>query len=144
MLGRRFGLGLALVFALGGGLAPVVARAAEEPTEKTFLAGLEKARALLASGKAADGLKLVQDLLKTHERKDYVVGKRADLEDLAKRLSFGVRCPMPTPQDVVKGKIPWYTGSTGRIALVCEPFRHDFEHQDDFYVSPARFTGGYT
>ena len=141
MFGRRVGLALAMVFALGGGLVPVVARAADEPTEKAFLAGVEKARGLLASGKAADGLKLAQELLKTHAEKDYVRAKRADLEDLFKRLSFGVRCPTPAPKDVVKGKLVSYMTNPVRVKIVYTPQFNDFQENGGLRIFPAPFAG---
>lgn len=135
-----------LVVAAGGGFGRVPARGdGATPDEKAFLAALEQAKGHLAGGRAAEGLKVVATALEKHAQKDYARAKRADLEDLVRRLSFRAECPPPDPQLVVKGKLKKFASKSGEIDIRYDATAPtDFEKSDGSLVFPARFRGPYT
>jgi tetratricopeptide (TPR) repeat protein len=142
-MGRGF-LTVGIAWVLG--CAAPAARGGEDPlTEKAFLADVEKARATLASGKPADGLKQLEGALQRHEGRDYARAKRVDLEDLVRRLAFAAEAPAPQPKDVVNGKLLSYSSNPSKVKIVYTSKDHDFKQSGgNLWMHPARFTGAFS
>ncbi|HVG93999.1 MAG TPA: hypothetical protein VND21_06095 [Planctomycetota bacterium] len=142
-----------MAVALAGALAVGVtasARGADAPAapvvdEAAFVAALDTARGILASGRGGDGLRLLERVLEEHKGRDYVRAKRLDLEDLVHRLAFRAEVPPPDPQTVVKGKLKKFVSRTGELEIRYERGKpHDFEPHGERLLFPARFSGPYT
>jgi hypothetical protein len=133
--------------ALALGAVPV-ARTAAAPTqgEPAFLAEVEKARRLLAAGNAKEGMRVTAEALRAHEDQDYARAKRAELEDLVKRLAFRAECPPPDPKTLVRGDLQKYVSKTGELKIVyTDPKDTDFETtKKGNLLFPARFSGPFS
>jgi len=119
---------------------------APAPTPAAFATALDQMKAHLAAGRAEQGLKLLRQTLETHARQTHAFAKRAELEDLARRLSFRCECAPPDPQVVVKGTLRKFTSKTGDLDIRYEAGKeHDFETTEDGdLIFPARFRGPFT
>lgn len=146
-MGRSARIAAALLggFLLAGPARPVAL--ADEPVvdEPAFLACLGQARACLAGGRAGEGLKIVDAALEQHKGKDYVFGKRPELEDLVHRLAFRAECPPPEAKSVVKGDLRKFISMSGDLEIHYPAGKpHDFETRSDGLAFPARFRGPFT
>src|SRR5688500_7900305 len=115
MVGRRT-IAVALI-ALALGAAPRRACHAAPVDEAAFIAELAKAKRLLANGNADEGMRVTKEALRVHDNQDYVRAKRAELEDLVRRLAFRAECPPPDPATLVKGTLKKYVSKTGEIKV---------------------------
>jgi tetratricopeptide (TPR) repeat protein len=125
---------------------PAAPPAAVAPTEAQFLASLDRSRVLLGAGDAKGGQKTLDEALALHGEQDYVRAKRADLEDLAKRLAFRMDCPPPDPATLVKGTLKKFVSRTGELEIRYAAGKgHDFETSGSGALAfPARFQGPFT
>ena len=126
MLRVRFALLALAALALLGLPAPVVhaeddpaaaAAAAEAKAAAAFEKGLIQVQGCYKRGRSEKGLKQLGSLLAKHERKPYVIGRRAVLADLARRLAFDVKYDLPTADDVMLGKVTRWEPAKGRIKI---------------------------
>ena len=129
------------------GAAPAPAPAATgAPTEADFLAAIARARWQLSSGDSTGGQQTLDDALTLHGDQDYVRAKRADLEDLVKRLAFRAACPPPDPATLVKGTLKKWVPKTGDLEIRYAAGKpNDFVSMGGFETAfPSRFAGPYT
>ncbi|MCP5069279.1 MAG: DUF1570 domain-containing protein [bacterium] len=121
---------------------------AEEPKRDAaaYKSALKSLEANLAKGKCAACRTRLDRLLKTHEGAPYIQGGIAELEDLVRRIAFGVKYPPKDPQSVVSGKIESYRPDTGAIKITyTNKTAQDWRRQRDYYFShPARFAGPFS
>lgn len=132
-----------------------VAGTAFPGTEKDFLSDLERVRRLMASGRWSSAGKKLDQLLERHERQDYALARRIEIQDCALACAFWKSYKPPKPSSVVSGDLVSYNASSGSIKLRYTPKTiQDFEVQKVKsssssagrvrYVHPAVFTGTYT
>ena len=57
----------------------------------------------------------LESLLRKHERQGYARARRAELEDLAERISFGLEYDAPEVDDVVSGRVEKWDCKTGYL-----------------------------
>jgi hypothetical protein len=113
--------------------------------EASFLSALQRMKTALAAGRAVEGLTLLDATLAAHEGKDYVLAKRVELEDLARRLSFAETCPPPDPKTLVEGELRKWISKTGEIEIRYRDGRPtDLKSEGGGLLFPARFRGAYT
>ncbi len=147
---RRGRLWLALLTVLAVGLLGTgwraVADEAKTEGRAAFEAGLEEAHDHLGRERCRKGLALVQELLAGHESAPYVLARRVEIEDLVRRLAFGVAHPPPKPQDVVHGKLIRYLPTSGKLRI-----RYTPKDEEDLVLLPggllafpARMMGPFT
>jgi|GEM_PF-4254858 len=143
-LGRWFGVSILVVVSATSALE----LRAEGPAaaESAFGSALGLAKGHLAAGRGAEGLRVVKAALEKHVNQDYVRAKRADLEDLVRRLAFCAECPAPDPQSVVKGTLKKFVSKSGEIEIrYTEGKPTDFEVLEDGVLAfPAPFRGAFT
>lgn len=82
-----------------------------------FEKGLKRIVGYYRRAKCDKALKELKALLAKHEKKPYVIGRRAVLSDLARRLAFGARYKQPTADDVMLGKVTTWEPAKGRIKI---------------------------
>jgi tetratricopeptide (TPR) repeat protein len=116
------------------------------PGEPALVASLERARGMLAAGKAEEGLKIVRQALVAHVDQDYARAKRVEIEDLVHRLAFAAEVGGADPQSVVKGKLKRFVSKTGDVDLQYDAGAEtDFTKDKDGSLEfPARFKGPLT
>jgi len=134
---------------LGVVFDPTAARGGDAPVEKTeavFVAALDRVKANLAIGNAVDAMKMLLDALESHRGEDYVIGKRAMVEDLARRVAFRQKIKPPEPQSVVKGKLRKFISSSGAIEIAYKSGEPNdlVDKGAGTLVFPAHFRGPYT
>ncbi len=119
---------------------------APAPSEAAFLLDLDRVKANLSSGQASVAMKMLLASLETNRDRDYAFGKRAAIEDLARRIAFRTECPLPAPQTVVKGKLRKFVSSSGALEIAYTAGQPtDFENNaDGALFFPVHFRGPYT
>lgn len=125
-------------------LAGVPAARADDapPTAADFESGLEKAEGLCRRTRCKQGLDVLRELLETHARKPYVLARRAGIEDLMWRLSFGAAVKQPNPKKLVSGDLKSWNARSGRIRIEYKPgSADDLKRIKTFLFHPARFKG---
>lgn len=143
---RRFLAVVALGIALPSGRSATAGDAPVEKTETVFVAALDRVKANLAVGNADDAMKMLLDALEAHRGEDYVIGKRAMVEDLARRVAFRQKVKPPEPQSVVKGKLRKFISSTGAIEIAYKSGEPNdlVDKGGGTLMFPAHFRGPYT
>ena len=124
------------------------ARAEEKPDAPdadAFERGLKRLHSLLDRKQHEKGLRALEKLLRTHERRPWALGHRAELADVAERLAFGAAFPAPEPKDVVTGTIEKWKPRDGYLRVRYErETAADLERDKRGYVYfPVRARGSY-
>lgn len=147
MRGRVFVLAAALAAAASTG-RPQVVRGDDAPaaSETTFLADLARVNSNLSVGSAETAMKMLLASLEANRDRDYVIGKRAAIEDLTRRICFRTECPLPPAQSVVKGKLRKFVSFSGAFEIAYTAGQpNDFEARGDGSLFfPVHFRGPYT
>lgn len=139
-----------LIFLLGLSalvLVPAPVRAGDPVVDaEAFEKSLKRIYGYQKRKRFKEGAAELIKLLKTHERRPWALGHRAEIEDLTERLAFGAAFPPPKPQDVVRGKIEKYEESKGyiRIRYDSETAAGDLRRDKaGYHYFPARARGSY-
>ncbi len=66
-------------------------------------------------------LRKLESLLRKHERQSYARARRAELEDLAERISFGLQYEAPDVDDVVSGRVEKWDCEKGYLHVRYTP-----------------------
>ena len=116
---------------------------AEAKAAEAFEKGLEQVCGCYGRNRSEKGLKQLEALLQKHERKPYVIGRRAVLADLARRLAFDAKYDMPTADDVMLGKVTRWEPAKGRIKIHYTREQAKYFHRKgtDVQVFPADTRG---
>jgi len=102
------------------------------PGEAAFLEGLDAVAALMDAERWAEARGALLDLVAEHERRDYVVGKLADLRGLLRRCDFWTGRPRLDPERAISGDLRLDNRTTGRVKVVYDEHHgwSDFELLD--------------
>ncbi|MFI5403689.1 MAG: hypothetical protein ACHQ1G_12200 [Planctomycetota bacterium] len=131
---RRGGLLLLLGAALWAG-PPTGAGAFED--------GLKVVQGLLERGQCAEGKKRLAKLLEEHPKAPYVLGRRVQLEELARQLAFGIAIPPVDPKELISGELVQWNARDGTIKLRYKggADMQDWQKGGAVLVHPAPFRG---
>ncbi len=125
----------AVIVALALGLGPSATRAGDGPSGgdvDAFEKGMTRVACLYERGRAEAALKALQALLEEHVGQPYARGRRAEIEDLAQRLSFRAGAVLPEPKTLVSGKLLKWDARSGKIKIEYTPkTRADLERSKD-------------
>lgn len=118
------------------------AAVAAEPDGGVFAAGLDGVRADVARERWREGKERLARLLEEHAKQPYVFAGRVVIEDLMRRIEFGLRVAPPVPQDVVSGKIVAHDRRAGTIRIVyTRDTMGDWSGDEARRAHPAIFDG---
>lgn len=133
-MARRGGL-LLLLCAVGYGGPEAGAPAFEE--------GMKVIRGLLERGRCAEGRKRLSKLLDEHPKAPYVLGRRVQVEELARELAFGATVPAVEPKEMIAGELLQWNPRDGTIKLRYEggAGMKDWARAGSMLIHPAPFRG---
>ena len=86
-----------------------------------FEKGMDRLFKFYEDDRCEKGLAELKVLMKAHEKQPYARGRRAELEDLARRLAFRATAKIPKPETLLSGKLVKWDGRTGKIKVVYTP-----------------------
>lgn len=120
-LRRMFGCVCLLVLVIT--VHPAVVRAEDAPAgdPEAFEKGLERLFEFYEDDRCEKGLAELKTLLAAHANQPYARGRRAELEDLARRLAFRAQAKIPEPESLISGRLVKWNGRTGKIKVVYTP-----------------------
>jgi len=122
---------IGLLACLGAG----VLRADEEADDAArFDSAVERIHADCRKERFDAALRKLRSLLERHEGRGYARARRAELEDLAERIAFGLECDAPSVEDVLSGRVQRWD---------CEKGYLDVRWTDDFGADLTRESGGW-
>ncbi|HEX5135518.1 MAG TPA: DUF1570 domain-containing protein [Planctomycetota bacterium] len=120
-----------------------LARGGGDP--EAFAKGLAGIRDLLADGKCARAQKVLDDLLQEHAKAPYAVGRRVEIEEMAKQIVFGTTVEPPDPKKLVSGNLEQYDARTGTLRIRYTPSTmKDWTLVKHLWVHPATFNGSHS
>lgn len=108
-----------------------------------FEDGVKVVRGLLERGQFAEGKKRLAKLLEEHPRAPYVLGRRVQLEELARQLAFGAAVPPVEPKQLISGELLQWNPRDGAIKLRYKAGADmkDWTKSGSMMIHPAPFRG---
>jgi tetratricopeptide (TPR) repeat protein len=108
-----------------------------------FEEGLKVVNGLLERGRCAEGRKRLAKLLDEHPKAPYALGRRVQIEELARQLAFGATVPAVQPKELIAGELVQWNPRDGTIKLRYEggADMKDWTKAGSMMIHPAPFRG---
>ena len=122
MISRCAAAALLTALVLGLGTPGLYAGDGPAPGDpEAFEKGLARVASLADADRADAALEALQELLADHVGQPYARGRRAEIEDMARRLSFRAGAAIPEAETLVSGKLQKWDARSGKIKIEYTP-----------------------
>jgi tetratricopeptide (TPR) repeat protein len=125
-------------------VATVAAQAKEPPGPEGFDKGIRSVQTFIDRAKWKSAQDALLGALEAHRERDYVRGRRVEIEGLMEKIVFHLKNEAPDPKKLISGELVAYNLSTGRLKVRYTPDTMDDWSRSPERIHPAAFAGPYS